>query len=170
MPKSSFELCPALTLLFTLQAASLLFRMTHSLPQKQSLKRFFILSNFFSPLLHPSAIFHTLGLAPPAPSLQTCFFQVPAPIAGSSGRCSGGVLDTVWQRCLRQGHETWALTRELNKPSFSGMMHLLVYTELKGTSTPCSRSRRNPTLWNKLQLQTKPREEEWVQLSRRLNP
>lgn len=76
-----------------------------------------------------------------------------------------GASDTTWQRWWRQGHETGALTAEL-KLSLSGMMQLLVGVELKGTSTPCSSSMRTPTLWNKLQVQTKPREEEQVQLSR----
>lgn len=141
MPKSSLELRPALTLLFTLQAASLLFKTTQTSPKgkPENLKCFYISSTFSFPLcsILVQTIFHALGLDLPAPSLQN-FSKSQLPSHAPQEGAQGGVLDTAWQRCLRQGHETWALTIELNKLNLSGMMQLLVCVELKGTSTLCS--------------------------------
>lgn len=153
---------------YTASSISAIQDNSHTSPKgkPESLKGFCISSIFSFPLCSTlvQTIFHALGLDPPAPSLQSfskCQLLSHAPQEGAQG----GASDTAWQRWWRQGHETGALTTEL-KLSLSGMMQLLVCVEPKGTSTPCSSSMRTRTLWNKLQVQTKPREEEQVQLSR----
>lgn len=92
MPKSSLVLCSALTLLFPLQAASLLFKTSHRLHQMESLslKCFCISSKFSFPLcsIPGQTIFHWWKWAGSASSFSPELFQAPAPIPCSSGRCS----------------------------------------------------------------------------------
>lgn len=145
MPKSSLVLCSALTLLFPLQAASLLFKTTHRLHQMESvsLKCFCISSKSSFPLcsIPGQTIFHALALDLPAPSLQIFSKSQLPPHAPQEG-AQGGVLDTAWQRCLRQGHETWALPTELNKE----WCNLLFVWSWKAPA-PCAHPAWEPPLW-----------------------